>query len=82
MEVNDEVQAIVDALQKQNVIADAIGNGDIESIEVLEYKQQVVAGFNYQIKLKVRGSTTLNVDIFVFKSLDGDLELQSKYFLP
>lgn len=71
MEADGEIQAIVAALQDE--IEERV-YFDINKAVAREYRQQVVAGWNYRIKLDVDGQA---IQIVVFKNLQGDLELVS-----
>jgi len=69
-EADEEIQAILTELRDQ--VEERV-NFDLENAVAVQYMQQVVAGFNYRIKVDVEG--TQQFEMFVFRNLQGDLEL-------
>jgi hypothetical protein len=67
------------AIQKQKTAIKATGKSDaISLVKIVEAERQMVAGFNYHLKMKVKtDKITTVVNIVVYDAFDGKKELIS-----
>ncbi|XP_041670174.1 cystatin-A-like [Cheilinus undulatus] len=71
-DADEEIQKLCDQVKAQ---VEEKTRGDYEVFTAVQYREQVVAGMNYIIKVDVGGSSYLHIK--VFKNLSGEIMLSS-----
>lgn len=78
-EVNDDHLQIVNSKRAEieDILIKKGRNGKIEHFEVLELKQQVVAGMNYLFRIKLQKDGDESILVRIYKSLTGEITIHS-----